>query len=443
MPSVSIIIPVHNQAAVTRRCLEAVLQSGAREIVVVDDASTDSTAEVLTEFGSRVRTLHHASNEGFAKSCNDGAAAAAGEYLLFLNNDTVPEPGWLDALVGYAEHHPEAAVVGAKLLYPDHTIQHAGVAICQDRYPRHLYSGFPGDHPATNKSRSFQIVTAACALVRRPAFEAMGGFDTAFCNGFEDVDLCLRLGQAGYEIHYCAECRVMHLESVSPGRHQHDRDNVALYRERWIDNIRPDDLDYYLADGLLRFSYEGRYPLVLETSPLLASVEGDQRQAEIERVLRERSRQVAGLLRENTELSLALERHAQGSPETRYQQLREQIRLAVEKTVPQGATVLVISKGDGALVDLPNRRGWHFPQTEHGAYAGQHPACGAEAIHRLEALRSRGAEYLVIPATSRWWLEYYTEFHDHLESHFSRQPGTGESCDIYVMGRSSPAQSSS
>jgi GT2 family glycosyltransferase len=424
---------VHNQAALTKSCIEIVLESGAQEIVVVDDASTDSTGAVLAAFSSRVQTVRHASNEGFAKSCNDGAAAARGDYLLFLNNDTIPQKGWLEALVNYTEDHPKAAVVGAKLLYPDHTIQHAGVVICQDRYPRHLYSGFPGDHPATNTSRPFQIVTAACALVRRPAFDAMNGFDTAFWNGFEDVDLCLRLGQAGHEVHYCADCLVTHLESVSPGRHRHDRDNVTLYRNRWIHDVQPDDLDYYLADGLLRFSYEGRYPLVLEASPLLASIEGDERRTEIERVLRERSRQVAGLLRENTELSLALEHRAQGSSELRYQRLREQVRLAVDKTVPQGATVLVISKGDGALVDLPDRRGWHFPQTEHGAYAGQHPATSAEAIRRLEELRSQGAEYLVIPATSRWWLDYYTEFHDHLESHFSRQPETGESCDIYEL----------
>lgn len=440
MPSVSVIVPVYNRAAMTRRCLAAVLDSNPHEVVVVDDASSDSTAALLAEYPSRVRTVRHAENQGFARSCNDGARVATGKYLVFLNNDTIPEPGWLDALVDYAESHPQAAVVGAKLLYPDQTIQHAGVVICQDHYPRHLYSGFPGDHPATNRSRRFQIVTAACALIQRRAFNALGGFDTAFVNGFEDVDLCLRLGQAGHEIHYCADCRVTHLESVSPGRHQHDRANVDLYRQRWIDTVRPDDMDYYLADGLLRFCYEGRYPFVLEISPYLASVEDGKRQSDTEHVLRERSRQVAGLLRENTELSLALEDQTRDSTEIRYQRLREQIRRAVETAVPPGATVLVISKGDGALVDLPNRRGWHFPQTEHGAYAGQHPANSRDAILCLEALRDRGAEYLVIPATSRWWLDYYSEFHEHLETHFSRQPGSGESCDIYVLARAAAAR---
>ncbi len=86
--------------------------------------------------------------------------AASGRYLIFLNNDTIPLPGWLDKLVIYADNNPAAAVVGTKMLFPDNTIQHAGVVVCQDRDVRHIYAGFPADHPATNKSRRFQVVTA-------------------------------------------------------------------------------------------------------------------------------------------------------------------------------------------------------------------------------------------------------------------------------------------
>ena len=151
----TVIIPVFNQAALTRQCLEAVWQTAGRDvaIVVVDDASTDDTPRLLSDYGDRLRVVTHQHNSGFARSCNDGAAAAAGDYLLFLNNDTIPQPGWLKALIRYVEAHPKAAVVGSKLLYPNNTIQHAGVVICQDRYPRHIYTGFPADHPAASKSR--------------------------------------------------------------------------------------------------------------------------------------------------------------------------------------------------------------------------------------------------------------------------------------------------
>src|SRR6202040_3852687 len=89
--------------------------------------------------------------------------------------------------------------------------------ICQDRYPRHVYTGFPADHPAVETARRFQIVTAACALMRREAFTLAGGFDTSFANGYEDVDLCLRLGELGYEVHYCPRSVVYHLESITRG----------------------------------------------------------------------------------------------------------------------------------------------------------------------------------------------------------------------------------
>jgi hypothetical protein len=342
----------------------------------------------------------------------------------------------LEALVRYAETHPRAAVVGSKLIYPDGTIQHAGVVIGQDRFPRHIYSGFPAEHPAVNKSRRFQIVTAACVLFRLEVFQSAGGFDAGFRNGFEDVDLCLRLGESGYEIHYCAESVVQHLESVSPGRFSRDRDNVARFRERWLDRVRPDDLDYYVQDDLLHLTYEGRYPIIAEFSPLLATLDGAARASRLEDTVRKQSRQLAELRRENTRLSLELGARSQQSPELEYQQLRRGIRDTVRRLVPIGATVLVTSKGDGALLELPARRGWHFPQTVWGAYAGHHPANGADAIADLEALRAKGADYLLIPATSLWWLDFYREFRQHLETHYVRLATPKELCALYELTRS-------
>jgi GT2 family glycosyltransferase len=269
-PECSVIIPVYNNAALTRRCLDALLSGATRasfEVVVVDDASTDTMPQLLAAYGEHVRTVRHQTNEGFAAACNAGAAVASGEYLVFLNNDVLPEAGWLDALVRYAEGHPRAAAVGSKLLYPDDTVQHAGVVICQDLYPRHLYAGFPADHPAANRSRRFQIVTAASVLLRRQPFQEAGGFDAAFRNGFEDVDLCLRLGERGYEVHYSHESVGYHLEAVSEGRSKNEKANLRLYLERWSRRLQPDDLRYYAEDGMLSLSYAQSYPIRLEVSP--------------------------------------------------------------------------------------------------------------------------------------------------------------------------------
>ena len=313
----SIIIPTFNGATLLDRCLGTFFADRpetAHEVIVVDDGSTDETRRVVAEHGDAVRVVHHPENAGFAAACNAGVVAASGRFLVFLNNDTRPRPGWLDALVAYALKHPEATAIGAKLLYPGDTVQHGGVVFCQDGYPRHLYAGFPSDHPAVNRARRLQAVTAACILVHRDAFDRVGGFDEAYRNGFEDVDLCLRLGESGGEIHYCPACVAEHLESVSDGRFLHDRENVQRYRDRWGARVKPDDVDQYLTDGLIRIAYEPAHPHGLEVAPELAYMDARGREAAVENLLASRSRQVSALLRETIRLMTRVVRVELGTP---------------------------------------------------------------------------------------------------------------------------------
>jgi GT2 family glycosyltransferase len=313
MTQCSIMIPVLNQDFLTKQCLDVLLSpeagANAPEVVVVDDGSAEATARMLSGYDGRVRVVRHEQNRGFAVSCNDGAAAATGRYLLFLNNDTIPLSGWLDALIAYAEAHPRAGVIGSKLLFPSGTIQHCGLAICADRIPRHIYINFPSDHPAVNKSRRMQAVTGACLLIRRELFEAVSGFDTAFVNGFEDVDLCLRVAERGYETHYCHESELYHLASMSEGRTRHDSRNERIYRERWADRVQPDDWIYYQEDGLIRVDYGQHTPLKFWLSPLLGlEVDEDGNADEAERLLSLRAQQVSLYIRENLYLKMALAR---------------------------------------------------------------------------------------------------------------------------------------
>jgi GT2 family glycosyltransferase len=312
LPSVSIVIPVHNKAALTRQCLNMLLAESTpgidRVIVVVDDGSIDQTPEVLAAYGDNVRSVRHERATGFAGACNAGAATAAGDTILFLNNDTLPQPGWLEAMAGHLAAHPAAAAVGAKLLFPNRTIQHAGVVFGLNRYPNHIYAGFPADHPGTQTSRPFQAVTAACMLIRRDAWTAMGGFDRAFVNGWEDVDLCLRLGEAGYEIRYCAEAVVYHLESATRDlRAPQERANRAEYERRWLHKVRPDDFSYFHADGLVEVVYPARYPIQVTFSPLLAGVKVGANERLSDLLLHERARQTSILLRNNIVLNLRVQ----------------------------------------------------------------------------------------------------------------------------------------
>ncbi len=309
----AVVIPTYNGATLTRACLQTLLghppTASEWQLIVVDDGSEDETREMLDSYGSAITVVTHERNRGFATACNSGARASeACEFLVFLNNDTIPTAGWLDALVNHAERMPHAAAVGAKLLFPNGAVQHAGVVIAQNGWPRHLYAGFPGDHPAVNRPRPITAVTAACVLIRRERFDEFGGFDEAFSNGYEDIDLCHRMTEAGHEIWYCPSSVVYHFESVTrwpTGIPQTVEQNSRLYADRWRDRIVPDDFTYYLQDGLLQAEYGPYDPFTLSVSPHLATVRQDGAELEgVERLLSLRANQVMHLLAAETRVAL-------------------------------------------------------------------------------------------------------------------------------------------
>jgi GT2 family glycosyltransferase len=432
----SVVVPAHNRAGLTRRCLELVLADLPQgcEVILVDDASTDSTPELAAEMAGTVRSLRLEENQGFAIACNAGAELAAGEWLVFLNNDTEPRPGWLAALLGHAAANRMAQVIGAKLLYPGGEVQHAGIAIGQDGYPHNLYAGFPGDHPATEKARRLQAVTGACMAVRRTTFERLRGFEPAYLNSMEDVDFCLRIGEAGGEVHYCPAATLVHHESASRGFEDDFEPAVARYRQTWREHVRRDDLEIYAADGLIEVEYPSAHPLRISVSPQLASIERDDRhEAELEPLLRAQARRNAELRRQVVELGAELaDRGVEvASPRFDYEEEVARVRAEVEAAVPEGAAVAILSRGDSELLRLHNREGRHFPGDETGRYLGRHPADGREALALLEAQRGGGATYFVVPVAESWWLDHYTELGEHLSAHARAEEH--ENCTIYAL----------
>ncbi|MDD2733785.1 MAG: glycosyltransferase [Desulfuromonadaceae bacterium] len=247
---VSIIIPLFNKAELTRACLLALERHTADrsyELLLVDNNSSDGTITLLREWEQKATILRNSENRGFAVACNQGAHAAKGKYLLFLNNDTEVTAGWLEALVTILDNDTTVAAVGSKLLFPDGTIQHAGVMIVEDQASKdplvgkHHYFRFPGNHPAANILIQLQAVTAACVLMRRTAFEAVGGFDEGYWNGYEDLDLCFKFGSRGWKVIYQPASVVIHHESQSgTERFRLASENIKRLHQRWLGKIKTD-----------------------------------------------------------------------------------------------------------------------------------------------------------------------------------------------------------
>lgn len=250
LQKVSIIIPVFNKVEFTKKCLEAIVKntpSELYEVLIIDNASTDGTRDFLKCLEGDVKIITNDKNLGFSKACNQGARKASTDYLLFLNNDTEPRKGWLEPLLNILTQDNSVGAVGGKLLFPDGTIQHAGVVIFDDQklpdplVARHIYYGQPMDIAEVNQLRRYQALTAACLLMRKSAFNEVGGFDEGYWNGYEDVDLCFKLQEKGWKLVYQPEGVVIHHESKSgPERFSKILENIQRLHSKWIGKIKPD-----------------------------------------------------------------------------------------------------------------------------------------------------------------------------------------------------------
>jgi GT2 family glycosyltransferase len=257
----SIVIPVFNREDLTRQCLATLpptlAGAGDGETIVVDNGSDPATAAVLAEF-PWVRVIRNERNLGFAAACNAGARAARGRIVVHLNNDTVAKPGWLATMLAHFAD-PTVGIVGARLYFPDGTLQHAGVVSFAQRLspdgfgPYHLMWKFPGATASAARRRDFDVVTGACLAVPRDLFLELGGFATVYWNGYEDVDFCLQVRALGRRVVYEPAAELTHFESQSGvQRKRRLLHNVRELAARWAQRVAPDDNAHCDAIGRVR-----------------------------------------------------------------------------------------------------------------------------------------------------------------------------------------------
>lgn len=269
-PLVSIIIPNKDHTDDLDRCVTSILQKSDYtnyEIIIVENNSTDEKTfefyERLKKRDNRIQILTWTREFNFAAINNFAAKNANGEYLLLLNNDTeLISPNLLTSMCGYLQRE-EVGMVGAKLLYPNNRIQHAGLLIGVHGGAHHVFLSRPDNTPGyflrAVATQDMSGVTAACMLIKRDVYEMVGGMDEDFAVAYNDVDLCLKVEQAGYLCIYDAFVKMYHYESQSRGYEQTDEQQerfnkeTSLLQNKWGERLQRDP--YYNDNLALNHGY--------------------------------------------------------------------------------------------------------------------------------------------------------------------------------------------
>ncbi len=243
-PLVSIVIPVYNKFHTTYNCLRSIadnLPKASFEIIVVDDCSRDETLFGAFLISGGVKFIRNAKNQGFVRTCNAGAAVACGKYLLFLNNDTLVKPNWLDELVATFANVPNVGIVGSKLLFENGSLQEVGGIIWRLGDGWNWGRNADANEPRFCFLRDCDYVSGAALMIARDHFEELTGFDEHFAPAYyEDADLCFRVRAAGKRVVVQPASEVFHIEGVSAGKDVHGSGmkrfqpiNHRKFYERW------------------------------------------------------------------------------------------------------------------------------------------------------------------------------------------------------------------
>lgn len=263
----SIIIPVFNKVEFTRKCIHSIIKNTAGinfEVIIIDNNSEDGTKAYLASLSGDVKVITNDKNVGYTIACNQGAQIASGKHLVFLNNDTEPQPGWLEQLIMLAESDASIGAVGAKLVYPNGLLQEAGGMVFRDGRGWNFGNGDNPDKVVYSRIYEVDYCSGACLLVKHDLFKNIGGFDEQYAPAYyEETDLCFALRKKGYKTLYNPNALVIHHESVTAGL-----DLQAGYR-KYIEINRvkfETKWNYALKKHEVHPSVSGKHPITADRS---------------------------------------------------------------------------------------------------------------------------------------------------------------------------------
>ena len=371
-PAATVVVVTADGLPHTRLCLESVLAGAvglALEVVVVDNASQDGTREYLEALAGRDSRVRPLLND-----TNLGFSPAVNQGLATARGKALVvlnnDTAVPPGALRLLVGHLEDATIG---LVGPVSNDAATAAEVDGRYE--TWGGFVQEAWSRARDHAGELVdvpmlTMFCVAMRRDVYERVGPLDERFEVGFfEDDDYCLRVREAGYGVAYAEDVLVHHTGEGSFGALVPTGEHAAIFREN-------------------RRRFEEKWGVEWEPHRFRKSPE--------------------------------------------YDRLRERIRRFVDESVPPGAHVLVVSKGDEELLALDGRTAAHFPQLD-GGYAGYYPKDAEEAIAQVEALHAQGAGFLVFPQTSQWWLDHYAELGTYLDERCAKIVADDGSCIIYAL----------
>lgn len=256
---VSIVIPTKDRTDILTQCIKSIFEKSTYsnfEVIVVDNNSEEKEFfqymdECQRKYTDRFKCIRAEIPFNFSSLVNRGVDASSGDYVLLLNNDTeVISPDWIEGMVEQAQR-PSIGVVGVKLLYPNETIQHAGVVMGLGGAAGHVLVGEdrtgPGYFNYVNMLNNYSAVTAACIMIRRDVWDEVNGFDELFTVEYNDVDFCLKVRETGRNNIYVPHVELFHYESISRGhphmtKESYDRHvrEIQLLKDKWMDYIDND-----------------------------------------------------------------------------------------------------------------------------------------------------------------------------------------------------------
>lgn len=261
-PLTSIIILTKNNVHFTERCLLSIFTHinplhTPYEVIIADENSTDGTKEMCEMYRNQVKYLNLPEYNSFSSRNNAAAKVAKGEFLWFLNNDTELINNNLHFML---QHFADVkiGVVGNMHLFPNMTLNHMGIAISNELHPEHIFPHEDPNLPYINHGRYIDLLSAASIIYRRSTFEQVGGFDEDYIWGYEDVDLCLKVKEAGFKAYCDAEAKTIHFGQSTYGRTEHDQKNYQTFLSKWKEKLKP-NLEQIYAEKEAYLQKQGQF----------------------------------------------------------------------------------------------------------------------------------------------------------------------------------------